>query len=175
MTQDDIATGLPQAKLIIAGRPRPGCKETYVIIEEPAEPVLMHFRGTHVPHFKKSCPHCDGFGSDAVPFWYTGASTMGGEPVILELTVKCFRNAQRSARQPFGRVGTLSELFGEDVKPVFSGLMVQIYRANFPKSPRVLRCEQRVTVSKWQYETRRELARIWGLTIRPRLYQEESA
>jgi hypothetical protein len=59
---------------------------------------------------------------------------------------------------------------------VFTGLLVTI-RRGAGRSPRVLRCEQRVQVAAgaWPYETRHELARIWGVPLRPRLYREGEA
>jgi hypothetical protein len=54
-----------------------------------------------------------------------------------------------------------------------TGLLVRIHRADFRASPRILRCEQRVSVTMaWPYRTREELARIWGIAIKPRLYKE---
>ncbi len=162
-TIDDVATGEPAPKLEIVGRPRPGGKDRYAVLEEPGEPVLMHFRGKLVPHFKNgNCPNC---GEDEPkPLWYVGAATEAGALAILELTGKCFRSAESAARF----VG--NNLPGP---AIFRGLVVTIVRANLDRSPRVLRCEQRlIEVPDWPYETRRELARIWDVPMRPRLFKE---
>jgi hypothetical protein len=78
--------------------------------------------------------------------------------VIVELTEKCFRTLEAAARVQGGTC---------------TGLLIRITRADFRASPRILRCEQRVPKwQPWPYDTRRELARIWGIAIRPRLFKE---
>jgi hypothetical protein len=173
---DEIATGGDGGQnLRIAGRVREGTEEKYVIMEEPGEAVMTHFRGKLVPHWKRNCPHCNG---TDVPkaLWYVGACLVNGELVILELTWKCHRAAAAAARHHHGKEAGI-DLFGQPVAAAgFTGLLVTISRANFKASQRVLRCDQRVTVSEpWPYRTREELARIWGIPIRPRLFRAEEA
>jgi hypothetical protein len=172
---DDIATGGGGIRFGIQGRPRPGKEESYVIVEEPGEPVLTHFippRG-HVPHFKAACENCRG--DKPVPLWYVGAVTVEGDLVILELTWKCFRTAA-AASKTVGLVHTIDESGEATGSPRFSGLLVKIKRASAALSPRVLRCEQRVDkFPAWPYRTREELARIWGVPTKPRIYLEDQA
>jgi len=171
---DEVATGKGTAKLRIVGRPREGAEETYVILEEPGDPVLMHYRDRLVPHFKADCPHCDGT-DEPKPMVYVGATTLGGELAILELSWKCFQSAGAAARKLSGNLRGLN-LFGEPIEADgrFTGLMVRISRANFRASPRVLRCDQRAkSTTPWQYRTREELARIWGIPVKPRLFRAE--
>jgi hypothetical protein len=60
--------------------------------------------------------------------------------------------------------------------PVCRGLRVRVFRAAFRSSPRMLRCLGRVRgVPAWDRETRRELARVWGIPTKPRIYREEGA
>jgi hypothetical protein len=173
---EDIATGAPFGqRLRIAGRPREGAEERYVILEEPGDPVLTHFHGRLLPHFKRDCPHCRG--DQPKPLWYVGASSLGGELVILELTWKCYQSAAAAARTLADRRSP--DLFGEEIDVVgntFTRLLVRVSRANFKSSQRVLRCDQRVKRSEpWPYRTREELARIWGIPMRPRLFRAEEA
>jgi hypothetical protein len=161
---DDIATGLLPETLWIVGRPRPGpaYEERYVILEEPAEPIQMHWiKNELMPHFRVNCPHCAGQPLERKPLWYVGASTMSRELGILELSWRCFRSAQAYAGNSIGG------------KTGFIGLLVTISRANFSSSPRVLRCSQRVATveNPWPYNTREELARIWGLLPRLRIHR----
>lgn len=175
---DDVATGSGgRAKLRIAGRPKEGQEVSYVILEEPGEPVLMHFRERLVPHFKRGCPHCDGK-DEPKPLYYVGAETGTGESVILELTPKCFETAAAAARNVPSGDGK-PDLFGTPtvVTTVFRGLLVKISRSNYRFSQRVLRCSQRVkegNFGRWPYHTREELARVWGIPIRPRIYRESN-
>lgn len=169
---EDVATGVPDGtRLEISGRPREGYEERMVLAEEPGEPVQMHFRQVLVPHFKRDCPHC--LPTDLPkPLWYIGAYTLRGEAVIAELTAKCFASAEAAARRL-----DLRGIHGleEDQGAVFAGLLITVSRGNFPRSPRVLRCDQRVEIKvPWAYNTRLELARIWGVPVRPRLYRERS-
>jgi hypothetical protein len=163
---DDIATGMLPQKLWIVGRPKAGHEERYVILEEPGEPVQVHWvKGELAPHFRVNCPHCADGLLEAKPMWYLGASTMGNDLAILELPWKCFRSAAGYAGSSIGG------------KTGFVGLLVKISRANFASSPRVLRCEQRAstTDNPWPYQTRHELARIWGVPMRPKLYIQKQA
>lgn len=84
---------------------------------------------------------------------------MDKRPDILELSEKCFR--------------TLSAAAGTVRGSGFIGLFVKIFRPRYRHSPRILRCEQRVETARnpWPYQTRHELARIWGVPLRPRLYE----
>jgi len=173
---DEIATGGDDFKITIGGRIRPGVlAEKYILAEEPGEPVRMHWRDRLVPHFRRDCPHCDGTGEDTKAMVYVGGWTLTFDEVIIELNWKCFCSA-RSAAVKIER-DKLGDLFDVAVqKPRFTGLKIEISRSNFQFSPRVLRCESRVPVNrKWRFDTRRELARIWGIPVRPRLYQEETA
>lgn len=179
---EDIATGsAARATIRIAGRPRQGQRETYLILEEPEDPVLMHFKGKQLPHFKRNCPNCTETQLPR-PMWYIGSLMIlgqRGELVILELTQKCFESLSAAARK-IGVPGMLTgvDLFGEKIESVavYRGLLVDIVRADFPSSPRTLRCEvRRQTDVEWPYHTREELARIWGVPIRPRIYREKQA
>ncbi len=182
---DNVATGgeLPESRLRIAGRPRPGTHETYALCEEPGSFVLTHYRreaGGRVPHFKKDCPHC--LPTDRPePFWYVGAQIVGARRllVILELTRDCFETAEAEARRTPLRGPTLiaAVITSQPTPPaVFMGLVVQIHRPNFDRSPRYVRCMGRAEVKiDWPYETRRELARIWNVPVRPRLFNQEQA
>lgn len=158
---DDVATGSPgSARPGIAGRPRAGTEESYVLLEEPGEPVLMHWANRLVPHFRRDCPHCDGV--EPKSLWYIGSATLAGELVIVELTTKCWRTLAAAARSIEG--------------PGYIGLLIRIRRAAFTASPRVLRCEQRVRVqAAWPFNTRLELARIWGVPVRPRVFRGEES
>jgi hypothetical protein len=158
--EDEIATGKGRKKLRIGGRPRDGSQERHIILEEPGEAVQMHYAETKVPHYRQNCPNCTGT-DDPKPYYYLGAYDTGRkEPVILELTEKCFNSAQAVACTLNGGA--------------FTGLLVIVSRANFPKSPRVLRCEQIVqTFPAWPYQTRHELAHIWNVPIRPQVYKEQ--
>jgi hypothetical protein len=143
-------------------------------MEEPGQPVLMHYAGKLVPHFRRNCPNCTD-AQEPKPLWYVGAVTVsGGELVIMELTGKCFASLAAFARnQPTGEL----DLFGDDLPAAqFAGLLVRISRANFQRSPRILRCEQRVQLkTAWPYRTREELARVWGVPLRPRIWREDRA
>jgi hypothetical protein len=175
---DDVATGAGgPRKLTIAGRPAPGGTASYVLLEEPAEPVLMHWSGRLVPHFKRDCPYCQEDAEEPKPLWYVGAAERTAERVLVELTERCFQAAQAAARR-LEVSGKDPDLFGAPVTgpAVFTGLLVTISRGA-GRSPRVLRCEQRVQVAAgaWPYRTREELARIWGVPMKPRLYREGEA
>lgn len=173
---DDIATGMGNgSRLRIAGRPREGTDEKLVLLEEPGEPILMHWSGVLIPHYKKDCPNCNGK-TEPKPFYYIGGATLASELVIVELTPKCYNSAAAAARQFSPNIrGT--DLFGNPLAVSairFSGLLVRISRASFRASPRVLRCDQRVRPKvEWNYQTKLELARIWGIPIKPRLYRAE--
>lgn len=164
---DDVATGTDQPrKLAIAGRPLPGGRAVYVLCEEPEAPVLMHWSGRLVPHFKQNCPHCKDGTEEPKPLWYIGGIEMGmREPVIVEVTARCFRTLQAAAAW----VAPVTD------PATFTGLVVEVRRGQAPRSPRVLRCEQRVAVAAgaWPFRTREELARVWGVPLRPKLYQED--
>jgi hypothetical protein len=172
---DEIATGAIRRKLRIAGRPREGAYEDYVLLEEPGEPVLMHFSGRLVPHYKRGCPNCKPDQEEPKPMWYVGARNHAKEPVILELTDRCWESLEAFAREKSQTIGV--DLYGQPiaVDALFIGLLVRIQRANFKNSPRTLRGLQRVPVVKdpWPWRTREELARIWGVPIRPRLFRAE--
>lgn len=166
---EDIATGLPRDRyqLVIAGRPRPGASEKYVLVEEPDEPVLMHWNGhTHLPHFKRDCPNCKDSKERYKPLWYIGAVLFGSpDPLILELTQKCYRTAAAGAC-----MAEADDSSG--VVTVFRGLLVEISRGNYERSQRVLRCVARVEVKNdWPYRTREELAKIWGIPLKPKIYK----
>jgi hypothetical protein len=178
---DDVATGTGgRQKLQIRGRPSPGQREKLVIAEEPGEAVLMHWNGHLVPHFKRDCPNCEGHKSEPKPLWYVGASTLKGEQVILELTQKCLETVRFYACSIPAKLSE-PQLFDGDWEfikqgEVFTGLLVEIIRGSSPRSQRVLRCEHRVEIkNKWPYRTREELARIWGVPIRPRIYKQDEA
>lgn len=178
MYEDEIARGkIERPELEIAGRVRAGGKARYILCEEESQPVQVHYRkelGGLVPHFdKRDCPHCPHVTEAPKNMWYFGALTITGDPVILELPVACYKTAASAARKIAGGPQELN-LFGDPIgEPTFIGLLVEIRRANFTSSPRVLRCEQRVKVPRpWPYNTRRELARIWNVPIRPRLWKE---
>jgi hypothetical protein len=182
---EDVATwDGRQGWLRIAGRPRPGTEELLVLLEEPGEPVLLHWRDKQlIPHFRRDCPHCNPT-SVPKPMYYIGGCYMTGQPVIVELTPKCFRTAEAAAIALDLREQSASEfvaeLFSEEAptkrKAVFVGLLLRISRGNYERSPRVLRCTQRVAVkTPWAYRTREELARIWGVPIRPRLFKGEQS
>jgi hypothetical protein len=172
---EDVATGVVEKKLRIAGRPRAGCSEELVILEEPEEPVQMHWNDRLVPHFKRNCQNCKG--GEIKPFWYIGAwSWLRNELAILELSVTCYQTAQFYAV----RIDERGYESSKPRDPVFRGLVVEIRRATFDRSPRVLRCEppgcRRTKIPEWPYHTRIELARVWGIPVKPKLYVgEESA
>ena len=159
---DGIATGIVQPKLRIAGRPRVGASEEYVLLEEPGEPVLMHYVGRHEPHLKRDCPHCKpDVQQELKSFYYIGGATLGGELVIVELTPKCLDAAVAGAAAFEG--GGIT------------GLMVRILRGGYAPSPRILRCVQRVRkFPEWPFHTRAELCRIWNVAIKPRIYREQA-
>jgi hypothetical protein len=169
---DDIAIGSDaRGKLKIVGRPRQGCREKMIMLEEPDPrgPVPMHFNKTtklKLPHFRKHCPNCNG-NDDPTLYWYVGCWCQErNEFAIAELTEKCFESLAAAART----VGPASET-GKIV-----GLHALISRADYQGSPRVLRCEQRVHIGQeWPYVTREALARVWGVPIGPRLFKAEGA
>jgi hypothetical protein len=184
--EDEIATGSGRRKLRIAGRPGEGRTEEYVLLEEPPEkPVKTHFREKTVPHYTSNCPHCGPEGEDdTTPYWYIGACDVSGDRVILELTEKCY-NAARSyvlahpLREPpdLFTPEPIDDCEREQLRGLpatsFKGLVVTISRASAYRSQRVLRCKQRVgRFPDWPYQTRHELARIWQVRIRPRLFKE---
>lgn len=174
MTMDDIATGKIDHKIYIAGRPKPGRSEKYILLEEPEKPVQVHWSGRLVPHLIRNCPNCCGK-DDVKAMWYIGACASGAnEFVILELNAKCHQTAERFSRY-LGATGIHLDL---PAPSRFTGLIVHISRTDFAFSPRVLRCEQRCSKDRipvWPYRTREELARIWGIPIRPRIYREKPA
>ncbi len=159
--EDEIATGVRQRTLPIGGRMAEGQEFSYVLLEKPSEPVLMHWSAKRVPHYKTNCPNCDG-SDDPKPFWYIGGieQKLKGRFMIVELSEACFRTAEAESRQHGG----------------FVGLVVKIGRGRFRYSQRVLRAEQRIQdVPSWPYQTRRELARTFHIPIRPRLFRAEEA
>lgn len=99
---EDVATDDgKQRGLNIVGRPKPGCSESWIILEEPGQAVLMHWTGKNMlPHFKRGdCPHCNGI-EEPKPLWYVGAKAEGGSSIgILELTATCFRTVEAAARK----------------------------------------------------------------------------
>jgi hypothetical protein len=170
---EDVASGVPTRRLRIMGRPGQSGKENYVLLEEPGPNVLMHYHGKQIPHYKMNCPNCKG--DEPRPFWYVGAWFEGLKHLcIVELTAKCFETAEAAARRVSGKHETV-DLFGETIEvrePMFRGLYVTISQGGSAKSPRILRCSQRSGVLDWPYRTREELARIWGIPIKPRLFKE---
>jgi hypothetical protein len=176
---DDVATGDAEAFVSIRGRPRSGTSEAYVFLEEPGRQVLMHFsrrfRGGHLPHYVKDCPNCDNAESPK-PFWYIGAVTRDRELCLVELTPRCFRAAEVASRiiRPRAEIpqvldAVVSQTAG---KSIFTGLLVTI---GLNGGARWLRCGQRIEITTtWPYETRRELARIWGVPVKPRIYREQA-
>lgn len=174
---DEVATGEGAHKLRIVGRPGEGGKEGWLLLEEPGEPVLMHWLGRMVPHFKRDCPNCKQGGESPKPMLYVGALAISGaqELAILELTPKCLAMAMAESRNWPGRL-TATNLFGEPIDDVgkLAGLMVEISRSRSARSPRVLRgMGRRQKIPEWPYRTREELARIWGIAVRPRLFRAE--
>lgn len=179
MHYEDIATGPGEKKLRIAGRPRQGSTEKLVLLEEPGKEVQMHYAGKLVPHYKRDCPNCGLANAEPPkPFWYVGGMTMGmGEPVIVELTETCFRGAEAGARNIACNSSVADvDLFGEPIgAPAFTGLIVHIIRQDFDRSPRVLRAVGRASSTKpWPFDTRRELAKIWGIVMRPKIWRSEA-
>jgi len=181
---EDVATGGDvEKRLAIGGRIRQGKEVLYVLCEEPGPQILMHWRkpngnvrGQLVPHFKRDCKNCLDCDDEPKPLWYVGALERNRDPVILELTDKCFEVAEAAAKTIGVQDGV--DLFGEPIGDLgrFAGLIVKIQRGGFPFSPRVLRCEQRCQVTAaWPYDTRKELARIWRIPTRPKLYKAEGA
>ncbi len=180
---DEVATGEgPRRSLPIMGRPKPGQTQKLILMEEPGENVLLHWvaeRRKHMPHLKHNCPHCQAESPDVpVKAWYIGGQTVEASPsyVIVELTEKCFKSAWAAARMKWAPA---TELFSEPHdQPIFRGLLVHISRIDREASPRVLRCDQRIKLAAeavWPFNTRRELAFIWGIAVKPRLYREEGA
>ena len=172
---DEIATGWVK-RLEIGGRIRAGSEASFVVLEEPGEPVLMHWSGHLVPHYRRHCPNCGGKAEAPKPYWYVGACRTDHDKtrLILELTEKCYESAAAVARRL--TASNNLDLFGQPCTPKWLGILVVISRAGFDRSPRVLRCNQRVPVKisdPWPYRTREELARIWGIPIKPRLYRAE--
>jgi hypothetical protein len=183
---DDVATGEPKSRLRIAGRPRQGGRESYVLLEDPEEPVQMHYiegTGKKLPHFRRDCPNCEG-GGEPKPFWYIGGIPATGKAdqrhVIVELTKECLQAALTAAQRefPVGHRDTTDIYSVADMeKPVLTGLIVEVIRADFPSSPRHLRSKGRAKITDdpaWPYRTREMLARIWEIPIRPRLYKEQA-
>jgi hypothetical protein len=173
-----VETGIPEAPLLpIVGRPGPGRAERFVIWEEPGEPVQMHYRGKQVPHFKHDCPHCLPTDSPK-PLWYVGVRLHNGHAAIAELTYPCLTTIAAAARRiPLKGPQRLDVIIVQDVSQaaVFTGLLVKIQRPDSARSPRYARCEQRTEAplnDPWTYNTRRELARIWNIPLKPRLYKE---
>ena len=146
---DDVATGPVPGRLRIIGRPRSGGRELCVLLEEPGEPVQMHWSaGKKLPHFRRACPNCVEGTSEPRPFWYVGAAAADGQLAIVELTEVCFRSLEGAARKL--RPASGLDLFGADVEGpvVYRGLLLIVSRANFAASPRVLRCEQRMQIGR---------------------------
>lgn len=172
---EDIATGTVPRKLRIAGRPRPGREEEYLLLEEPDEPVQMHWNGRLVPHFKRNCKNCDG-GGTIKPFWYLGAmSYTWNELVIVEFTWICHRSAEEASRMLDERGYMIDPLRAPgNLTSRFRGLVVKMSRGDFQSSPRVLRPDgRRGAVPEWPYHTRLELARIWEVPVKPKLYTRQ--
>ena len=174
---DDVATGPGSPLLPILGRPRQGSEVLALVLEEPGEEVLLHFAGGRLrPHFRAGCPHCIAGAEPPKPLYYVGAAAVDGGLGILELTPKCLAGALAAARRlpaPGGVEALGAALAAAPPAPGLTGCLVKVLRADFPRSPRVLRCSQRLAdVPAWPYDTRRELARIWGVPVRPRLYRE---
>lgn len=182
---DGISTGQLPERLQIGGRPGAGRTLSYVLLEEPGQPVRMHYDRSlnrKTPHLRDRCPTClaherMGFEfseSDLTPLWYIGATALGSwAPCAVELTIKCLASAEAAARRIKGTVGL--DLFGDQVDSVvqFRTLLIRITQVG-EKTPRVLRAEQRVLdVPAWPFNTRIELARTWGVAIKPRLYKED--
>jgi hypothetical protein len=170
-----------EKKIPIRGRPRQGASEKYVILEEPdSEPVKMHYverLKNFLPHYTVGCPFCDGT-EELKPTWYVGSLLVkASELCLLELTDKCFGAAAASARRL--AVPSKPDLFGQPSEITqFTGLLVTVSRADFEKSPRVLRCEQRIEKPpEWNYRTREELARSCNIRLnqKTRIYREETA
>jgi hypothetical protein len=162
----DIVTGPIESKLLIVGRPRSGQTDKFVLLEEAGEPVQMHWMRagrTHLPHFKVNCRNCQD-GDDCKAFHYVGCWHLGLDaPAIAELTEACFASAQAGAVERPGPGGAL----------VLRGLLCTVFRGSASYAARVLRVQQRVLrAAPWQYCTRRELARIWGVPAKPRIYRE---
>lgn len=169
MDADRIATedaGEDRPLLKIRGRPPQGGKETVVLLEDAAWPVLMHFRkelGGHVPHYKADCPHCPYCTEPPKRHWYLGGSDLCcRDRFLVDFTLPCYRSAEAAGGSLAMHDGPL-DMFGKPyaVGVHLLGLVVTISRRNFQLSPRVLRCEQRVRVAEgaWPYKTLYELAR----------------
>jgi hypothetical protein len=178
---DDIARGVPEKKLRIAGRPRQGACEIYVILEEPKEPpVLVHFADKLMPHYRRNCPYCKDAKQEPKPYWYLGAFRLGSkERVLLELTEPCWRVLEAAAKE-VGLRPVSDDLFDGIEEVRFAGLEVEIHRGDYKNSARVLRCNKRVSTDgwpakPWPYRTRDNLARIWGVPFKPRIYREDQA
>lgn len=180
MDADGVARGMPgEKKIRIGGRPRQGKDCEYILLEEPEAPVQMHWlKNRLVPHFTRNCPHCNAGSEEPKPLWYIGSLDLfGKEAVILELTEKCFLTAQAGAESFPCHGPSQPGLFEDALEPVptFKGLVVLINRGDFTGSPRVLRVKARAhRFPDWPYRTREELARIWGIRIKPRIYREQA-
>jgi len=219
MYLDDVSTGWLQRRIRIVGRPAPKCSESWVILEEPGDPVNLHWMPklrTHLPHYRppRTCPHCEE-GEEPVSAVYVGAE-FRGEFGIMELNCSCYDSAAAASRRQSPTESSLADQmltramldlrramvsgadstrlaqlraelelrrreFDEEMRvrpgmlrsPCFRGLLCKISRGSGSASPRVLRCEQRLTgIPDWPYDTRRELARIWGIAVKPRIYRE---
>jgi hypothetical protein len=167
-----LDTGELPKKLYIGGRPRPGQEESYTLLEQPGPPVRMHWSGKFLtPHWKLNCPNCTGE-AELKPMWYIGACSPLWGLIIVELTELCYRSAEMAARHVDAN-GFYEEM-PQDAS--FAGLVVKIGRGSRAASPRWLRCDERKRhVREWPYQTRHELARIWGIPANPKLYEAENA
>lgn len=168
---DDIAVGIGAPRQRIVGRPGQGQSFTGVILEEPGEPVQMHFAGGNMfPHFRTNCPHCVKEQLETKGFYYLGCWSPGVGLGILELSLSCYRSCAAAACRDTTEIKEVFSGSTGDLR--FRGLVVQISRGGFKNSPRVLRVQQRLgeaRLQEWPLRTREELARIWGVPIRPRL------
>jgi hypothetical protein len=162
----DIATGLTESKLKIVGRPRPGEVEQVVILEEATEPVQMHWiknKRLLLPHYRCDCPNCDE-AEDVKAYHYLGCIHLATNSMaILELTMTCYGNLAAGASEHPDTANGFP----------LRGLLAQIFRGKSSLGQRVLRVKQRLLrVPDWRHHTRRELCRIWGIPVKPRLYKE---
>src|SRR5262249_24463567 len=123
--------------------------------------------------------HCDD--AEPKPLYYLGGMDVSGEYVIVELTPKCLASALAAAGSiALARAATPGELLyaaerGAAGRAQLVGLLVTVSRGGFDYSERVLRAEQLVaSPATWPYDTRRELARIWGVPVKPRIFKEQA-
>jgi len=204
MDVNDMATGPGRRrKLRIAGRPDQGRSQTLVLLEEPGEPVQVHYVGTLMPHLLVNCPHCAKEPLDTKPMWYMGALVLDwNELAIAEFNERCFSDMQTAAianplippqvkvKQVFtlpdgttrellvsepATLGLATDAVLRDLNPSrFAGMKVVVSRGNFPRAPRVVRFLGRTeSVMAWRYDTRLELCYTWDIPVRPRLRKAE--